>query len=362
MTVRVAINGFGRIGRCALKLALNNPRLEVVAINDLSPVPVLAHLLKYDSVYGTYEKEVAVVADNKVVDQEGELTEASHFTVLSGDAGHLVVGGKSILVLAEKDPLTLPWQKLNVDVVLECTGRFTKKEESEKHLSAGAKKVIVSAPLKGEGGPTLLLGVNADAYQNETIVSNASCTTNCIAPVATVMQSEFGILKAMMTTIHAYTDEQNLVDGAPPSLHKDLRRGRAAGVNIVPTTSGATESAARALPELRGIFDGMAVRVPVVCGSLSDFTLLLKRKVTVAEVQQAFIKAAGSSRYRGIIAVAYEPLVSSDIIRNPHSAVVDLSLTKVIDGDLVKVVAWYDNEWGYSNRLVELAALVGKAL
>ncbi|MEK7610849.1 MAG: type I glyceraldehyde-3-phosphate dehydrogenase [Patescibacteria group bacterium] len=347
MPIRIAINGFGRIGRCALKLALENPKLEIVAVNDLSPAPVLAHLLKYDSVYGPFDKEVG---------SEGGLSEKEHFPTTG--AGFLMVAGRQIVVLAEKDPLKLPWKDLKVDVVLECTGRFTKKEEVSLHLQAGARRVILSSPGK-DGVPTFLFGVNEDDYREETVVSNASCTTNCISPVAGILEEKFGIQKAMMTTIHAYTAEQNLVDGAPPSLHKDLHRARAAGVNIVPTTTGAAKTTGEVIPGLAGIFDGLAVRVPVVCGSLSDFTLLLKKKVTVDEVNKAFIEAAESARYRKIVAVSPEPLVSTDIIKNPHSAIVDLSLTRVVDGDLVKVVAWYDNEWGYSNRLVELAVLVG---
>ncbi len=356
--IRLAINGFGRIGRAALKIALANPAFEIAAINDLATPAVLAHLLKYDSVYGTYEKEVETVNGDKKVEIEGELTEESHFTLPESPAeNYLSVAGQKIRLLAEKDPLNLPWKKLAVDVVLECTGRFTEVTAAEAHLKAGAKRVVISAPLKGDG-PTYLLGVNAEEYKGEKIISNASCTTNCISPVAAVIEREFGIIKASMTTIHAYTAEQNLVDGVPPALHKDLRRGRAAGVNIVPTTTGAAKAVAGVIPELRDHFDGLAIRVPVVCGSLSDFTILVKRKVTKEEVNKAFLQAVKSPKNKGVLATACEPLVSTDIVKNPHSAVVDLTLTKVIDGDLVKIVAWYDNEWGYASRLVELAAFV----
>jgi glyceraldehyde 3-phosphate dehydrogenase len=362
MPLRIAINGFGRIGRSALKIALERPGLEVVAVNDLATAAVLAHLLKYDSVYGTYEKEVQVEVADKVVAAEGEITEAAHFALAPEFQAptYLSVAGKKIQVLSEKEPQKLPWKELGIDVVLECSGRFTKKEEAEKHLAAGAQKVIVSAPLRSEGGPTYILGVNAENYQGEPLLSNASCTTNCVTPVLAVMLENFAVAKSAMTTIHAYTAEQNLVDGPPPALHRDLRRARAAAINIVPTTTGAAKAVTAVLPSLAGVFEGLAIRVPVVCGSLADFTFLLKKPVSAEEVNRVFIKAAQLPQYQGILAVAYEPLVSADIIKNPHSAVVDLSLTKVIDGDLVKVVAWYDNEWGYSCRLVELAEKVGK--
>lgn len=332
---RVAINGFGRIGRAAFKAALTRPKLKVVAINDLMSPETLAQLLKYDTVYGRYGKTV------------------------TADAKNLIVDGVKYSVLAEKDPGLLPWKKMGVDVVLECTGRFTKKQEAAVHLKAGAKKVILSAPAKGGGVPTYILGVNALGKINEDVVSNASCTTNCISPIAQVMTSVFGVDKAMMTTIHSYTAEQNLVDGPPPHLHHDMRRARAAAQNIVPTTTGAAIATTETVPELKGLFDGLAIRVPTVCVSLSDFTFLLKRKkVTKAQVNAAFRKAARSKRYRGIMEVTTEPLVSSDFIGNPASVVVDLSLTQVVGGNLVKVIGWYDNEWGYSNRLVEMAEQV----
>ncbi len=325
---KVAINGFGRIGRAAFKSILNKNNAEIVAINDLTDTKTLANLLKYDSVYGRYDKEV------------------------SFDDNHLVVDGISYQVLSEKDPASLPWQELGVDVVLECTGVFRTKEKASAHLQAGARAVIISAPAKDEETPTVVLGVNAggDKKVASGVLSNASCTTNCIAPVAQVMQDSFGVSKALMTTIHAYTADQRLVD-AP---HRDLRRGRAAAQNIVPTTTGAAIATGKVVPELAGIFDGLSIRVPVVCGSLADFTFLLQKKTTVDEVNQVLKAAAESERFKGVLEVTEEPLVSSDIIGQSASSIVDLSLTKVIDGDLVKVVAWYDNEWGYANRLVEM--------
>lgn len=340
MPIRVAINGFGRIGRNTFKAGFGRKDLKVefVGINDLTSTDVLAQLLRHDSVYGAYDHEVGF------------------------DEKNLIVDGKSIPVFAEKEPQALPWGKLKVDVVLECTGRFTKEDAAKAHLKAGAKRVIVSAPVKGTSAPTYVLGVNDNKYKDEPLINNASCTTNCIAPVAQVMVSAFGVKKAMMTTTHAVTAEQNLVDGPPPALHKDLRRARSALNNIVPTTTGAAIATTETIPELRGIFDGVAFRVPVICGSIADFTFLLKRKVTVDEVKEAFKKAAASARFKGIILASDEPLVSTDIIKSSYSAIVDLALTKVVDGDLVKVVAWYDNEWGYSCRLIEEAEMVGRRL
>lgn len=362
MSVRIAINGFGRIGRNAFKIALGKTDLEVAAVNDLAPARVLAHLLKYDSAYGLYPEEVKIEEDGRVVGTEGQVSQEGHFAKSLGRENFLLVAGQKVKVIAEKDSGRLPWKDLSIDIVLECTGRLTENDAAEVHLTAGAKRVIVSAPTKGGEAKTYLLGVNSDKYRSEKIVSNASCTTNCISPIAAVMVSQFGVLKAAMTTIHAYTAEQNLVDGLPPALHSDLRRARAAAFNIVPTTTGAAVSTTEALPELKGLFDGLAVRVPVMVGSLSDFTFLLKRKVTVAEVNQAFLRARENPFYKGIIEATDEPLVSSDIVGTTYSAIVDLTLTKVIDGDLVKVVAWYDNEWGYANRLVEMAQLVGRSL
>lgn len=332
MAKRIAINGFGRIGRAAFKIALEKKDIEVVAINDLTDAAILAHLLQHDTAYGQYRKKV------------------------TAQAGKLVVDGKEYPVYAEPDPKKLPWKELNVDVVLECTGRFTDKEGSLQHIEAGAKKVVLSAPAKGEDGsvPTFLMGVNEQAYNQEDVLSNASCTTNSLAPVAKVIHDKFGIAKALMTTIHSYTADQNLQDGP----HKDLRRARAAAQNIVPTTTGAAIAVTQVIPELKGLFDGHSMRVPTIVVSLTDFTFVLKKPTTVEEINQTLRDAAADARFSKVLAVTDEPLVSSDFIGNPHSSIVDLSLTKVIDGDLVKIVAWYDNEWGYSNRLVEMAELV----
>lgn len=347
--IRIAINGFGRIGRQAFKIALEKPELEVVAVNDLTDPKVLAHLLKYDSVYGIYPNTVDF-------DLKAEKANQTVTTV-----GSLVVDGKRVPILAEKDPAALPWKDLEVDVVLESTGRFTDSEKAGAHLKAGAKKVIISAPAKDEGiTPTFIIGVNHDKYAGQTIISNASCTTNCITPVISVLHSKFGIKKLLMSTIHAYTAEQNLVDGPPPALHKDLRRARAAGVNIVPTTTGATTATVEAIPELKGTMGGMAFRVPIPVGSLSDFSVLLAKKATAEEINAAFVEASKNSVWQKVLAVTNDPIVSSDIVGNPHSTIVDLSLTQVIDGDFAKVVAWYDNEFGYSNRFVEQAIAIGR--
>ncbi len=330
--IKVAVNGFGRIGRAAFKIALEKfpEKIEIVAINDLTSSAVLAHLLQYDSAYGRWEKEV--------FSSESEI----------------IVEGKKYPVLAEKIPANLPWKDLKVDVVLECTGRFTDGEGMGQHLMAGAKKVILSAPAKGGNIGTFLIGVNQDKYQGEELINNASCTTNCVAPVAAIMHGKFGIVKAMLTTVHGVTAEQNLVDGPPPGgKSNDLRRARAAYTNIIPTTTGAAISTTEAIPELKGMFDGRALRVPVMVGSISDFTFLLKTKVTMDEVNRVFKEAAENPRWKGIVTWTEDPLVSSDIIGRPESAIVDLSLTQVVDGDLVKIFAWYDNEYGYANRLVE---------
>ncbi len=337
---KVGINGFGRIGRQAFKIALDNAEIEIVGINDLTSPDVLAHLLKYDSNYGQFNHDI------------------------SSDELHIIVDGKKFPVSAEKEPKLLPWAKLGVDVVLECTGRFTDSEKASAHLEAGAKRVIISAPAKDEGiTPTIVLGANEDQYTDQAVISNASCTTNCITPVTAVLLAKFGIQKLMMSTIHSYTAEQNLVDGPPPGgKSSDLRRARAAAVNIIPTSTGAAVSATQVFPELKGLFDGIAFRVPTPVGSLSDFAILLKKKTTVEEVNQAFIDASTHPLYKGKLVVSNEPLVSSDIVGNPASCIVDLSLTQVIDGDFIKVIAWYDNEFGYSNRLVEQAVLVGNSI
>lgn len=325
--LRVAINGFGRIGRAAFKIILEDKTHQVVAINDLAPVDSLAYLLKYDTVYGIYPGKVKT----------------------EGNA--IVVNGKKYPILSEPDPQKIPWKKYKVDVVLECTGFFVKDGKAALHLKGGAKKVIVSAPVKGAGNiDTLLLGVNEDSYKNQKVISNASCTTNCIAPVAQVMVSKFGVEKAMMTTIHSYTGNQKLVDA--PS--KDPRRGRAAAENIVPTTTGAAVATGKVIPELEGLFDGLSVRVPTPTGSLADFTFVLKKDVTVEQVNNALIRASKTPQLNGILGVTDEPVVSSDFIGDPRSSIVDLSLTKVVGGNMVKIIAWYDNEWGYSCRLVDM--------
>ncbi len=335
--IKVAINGFGRIGRQAFKIALAKEEIEVVALNDLTSPEVLAYLLKYDSNYGIYGKSV------------------------SFDQSHVIVDGTPYPVLAEKEPTALPWKDYGVDVVLECTGRMTDTEKASAHLTAGAKKVIISAPAKDEGvTPTIILGVDEKDYTGQPIISNASCTTNCIAPVIELLHLTFGIEKAMMTTIHSYTAEQNLTDAAPPGLKAtDFRRARMAAVNIIPTSTGAAISATQAIPELKGVFHGLSMRVPTPVGSLSDFVILLKKNTTVEAVNQVFIDAAKNPVYSRFIEATSDPIVSHDIIGNPHSAIIDLSLTQVMDGNFLKVVAWYDNEFGYSNRLVEEVILVG---
>lgn len=332
--VKVAINGFGRIGRNAFKIAFERPDMEIVAVNDLTDTETLAHLLKHDSSYGTYSHDVTFDDEN------------------------IIVNGKKVRVLSEKDPAALPWGDMGVDVVIESTGLFTKSEDAKKHLDAGAKKVVISAPAKSDDIKTVVLGVNEDTVTVEdTIISNASCTTNCIAPVMKVLEDNFGIEKAMMTTVHSYTASQRLQD-APA---KDLREARAAAENIVPTTTGASKAAAKTIPSLEGKFNGLSVRVPTPVVSLSDITAVLKRDVTKEEINDALKKAAKEPFYEGIIGVTEEELVSIDFRGNSHSAIVDLPLTDVVGGNLVKVVAWYDNEWGYSNRLVELTADFGRA-
>ena len=335
MTVKVGINGFGRIGRNAFKIAHNHPELEVVAVNDLTSTEVLAYLLKHDSNYGAYHEEV------------------------SHDETSIIVAGKSIKVLAEKDPALLPWKDMGVDIVIESTGRFTKVEDASKHLQAGAKRVVISGPAKGEGVGTFVIGVNEhDLSAADAVVSNASCTTNCITPVAVVIEEKFGIQKAMMTTVHSYTASQALQDA--PS--KDVREGRNAAENIVPTSTGAATAAAKAFPALKGKFDGLSIRVPTPVVSLSDFTFVVNKDVTKEEVNEALKAATKEPRFQGVLDVTEEPLVSSDFIGNPHSGIVDLALTNVVGGNLLKVVAWYDNEWGYSNRLVENVLNVAKTI
>lgn len=335
MKTKIGINGFGRIGRNAFKIAFERPDLEVVAVNDLADTKTLAHLLKHDSNYGTYDHEV------------------------DSDDENIIVDGQKIKVIAEKDPAALPWKDLGVDVVIESTGLFVDPEKAKAHVTAGAKKVVISAPAKGEGAMTFVIGVNEDKLADSgDVISNASCTTNCITPVMAILEREFGIEKAMMTTVHSYTASQRLQD-APA---KDLREARNAAENIVPTTTGASIAAAKAMPSLEGVFGGMSVRVPTPVVSLSDFAVVTKKEATVEQINDVFKKAATDPYYQGILAVTEEELVSSDFIGNSHSAIVDLKLTAVVGGNLVKVVAWYDNEWGYSNRLVELTADVANAL
>lgn len=345
--VRVAINGYGRIGRMAHRVILqwHSDEVEVVAINAGSSTDITGwmYLLKYDSVYGLLPADVTIKPSPNPEDK----------TFL----GHLVIGGKEIPVYSQKDPTLLPWRDLQVDVVIESTGKFTSSEKLKTHLTAGAKGVVLSAPAKeNDGVPTYVVSVNEAQYQGEPAVSNASCTTNCITPVAKVIEESFGIEKAMMTTIHGYTSDQRLQDGG----HKDYRRARAAALNIIPTSTGATKAAGLALPSLQGKFDGLAIRVPVPVGSLSDFTFLLKREVTKEEVVAALRQAAEAPSYKGILAVTDEPLVSSDVIGNSHSSIVDLSLTQVVGGNMLKIIAWYDNEYGYANRLVEEVIMVGQ--
>lgn len=335
MSINIAINGFGRIGRAAFKNILDYyPELKVVAINDLSDNKTLALLLQSDSCYGRYHRKV----DS---DDNGIIVDKNHYTVL-----------------AEKDPSLLPWKKLKVDIVIECTGRFTNKVDAGLHLKAGAKKVIISAPAKKGGVKTIVLGVNEKSLKKtDDIVSNASCTTNCLAPVMAVLKEKIGIKKALMTTIHSYTADQNLVDGP----HKDPRRARAAAINMIPTTTGAAISVTEAIPSLNNKFDGLAVRVPTPVASLCDIVFLASKKTTVLAVNNAFKKAA-ATKLNGILDASEEDLVSSDIVGDSHSAIVDLKNTKIVDGDLVKVVVWYDNEWAYACRLVDLAYLCSKLI
>jgi glyceraldehyde 3-phosphate dehydrogenase len=351
VAVRSAINGFGRIGRLAFRIAVTNysKDINIVAINTSGSMDVKgwAHLLKYDTVYKKFEKDIVVE----------EVQKPAAITDQNSLIGYFRIDGKKYQVLAQRDPAKLPWKKLGVDVVIESTGQFNSEQKARLHIEAGAKKVLLSAPGKGGGIGTYVLGVNR--YKGEgDIISNASCTTNSIAPVAAIMHQKFGVQKAVLTTVHAYTDDQRLVDNS----HKDLRRARSAAQNIIPTTTGAAIAATETIPELKGLFDGIALRVPVVSGSVSDFTFLTKRKVTVQEVNEAFKEASKSLAWKNIISVTEEPIVSSDIVGTHYSTIVDLSFTKVIDGDLVKVLAWYDNEWAYAVRLVEQSIAVGKTI
>ncbi|MWJ40120.1 type I glyceraldehyde-3-phosphate dehydrogenase [Clavibacter michiganensis subsp. michiganensis] len=335
MTVKIGINGFGRIGRNYFRAALaKGSDIEIVAVNDLTDNKALAHLLKYDSITGRLDATVELDGDN------------------------IVVNGKAIRVLEERDPANLPWGELGVEIIIESTGRFTKAEDARKHITAGAKKVLVSAPATGDNVATLVLGVNEGTYDPAThdVISNASCTTNCLAPLAKVFLDEFGIERGLMTTVHAYTADQNLQDGP----HSDLRRARAAAVNIIPTSTGAAKALGLVIPELVGKLDGYALRVPVPTGSITDLTIETSANVTVEQVNAAY-KAAADGPLKGILKYTEDPIVSSDIVNDPHSSIFDAGLTKVI-GNQVKVASWYDNEWGYSNRLVDLTEYVADRL
>lgn len=352
--VRVAINGYGRIGRVAHRVIIEkfSDQIEVVAINAGSSTDMKGwmYLLKYDTNYGPLQH-------HSIFLQKPE--EVQNNTPLSV-IGALVIDDKVIPFFSEKDPTKLPWRDLNVDVVIESTGAFTTQEKIQPHLDSGAKSVILSAPFKDEAsGSTYVIGVNLNdenSHQLENVVSNASCTTNCIAPVAAIMEDAFGIEKVMMTTIHSYTSDQELQDGG----HRDYRRARSAAQNIIPTSTGATLAAAKTIPALEGIFNGLSIRVPTSVGSLSDFTFLVKRETSVDEVNNVLKQAADNPRWKGIFTTTNDPIVSSDIIGDSHSSIADLSLTQVVGGNMVKVIAWYDNEYGYSNRLIEETLLLGK--
>lgn len=338
--IKVAINGFGRIGRPTFRRILDNhPDIDVVAINDLTDLQTLAHLLRYDSVYGVYQKSVKFEGDSLLVGGTGK--------------------GKKTAIFAEKDPVNLPWKELGVDVLLECSGVFTDYEGAKKHINAGAKKVIISAPCQSKEVPSFVLGVNAEKYdaKKDHVISMVSCTTNCLAPLAKVLQDNFGIAKGFMSTIHSYTNDQRILD-VP---HKDLRRARAAALNIIPTTTGAASAIGKIIPELEGKMDGIAFRVPTPCVSILDLFCQVEKPTTAEEVNYAFKKASQKKELKGILGIEDAPLVSSDYIGNSFSAIVDANLTMAID-DLVKVVAWYDNEFAYACRLAEFAEYVGKKL
>jgi glyceraldehyde 3-phosphate dehydrogenase len=335
MAVKVGINGFGRIGRNIMRAAMGKADIDIVAVNDLTSAATLAHLLKYDSVLGNLQANITTTTDGIAVD------------------------GKEFKVLSMRDPAQLPWKALGVEVVLESTGIFTTRDGASKHIAAGAKKVIITAPAKGQD-VTVVLGVNDDTYDPAThhIISNASCTTNCLAPIAKVLNERFGLRKGQMTTVHSYTNDQQLLD----LPHKDLRRARAAGLSMIPTTTGAAAAVGEVLPKLKGRLDGISVRVPTPNVSLVDLAAVLDKKTTAEEVNAAFAEAAAGP-LKGVLAVSTEPLVSIDFKGNPHSSIVDAPYTKVMDGDFVKVLSWYDNEWGYSNRCVDLLQkLISKGL
>jgi len=331
---KVAINGFGRIGRAAFKIILDTPELELMGVNDIMPLDNLAYLLKYDTVYGRYDKSVEVGADALTVD------------------------GETYDFFKERSPADLPWGELGVDIVFECTGLFRHLEGIQRHLDAGAKFVILSAPAKSEEIPTIVHGVNVPDDESLPYLSCASCTTNCITPVVEVMRRRLGLAKAIMTTIHAYTSTQAIVDG--PS--KKIRRGRAAAANFVPTSTGAAIATTRVIPELEGRFDGVAVRAPIPVGSISDIIFVTESETSVQEVNDIFREEAASEKYAGILGVAEDPIVSSDIVGDPRASVVDLGMTQVVDGDLVKVMSWYDNEWGFTSQMIREGLRVAKTL
>jgi glyceraldehyde 3-phosphate dehydrogenase (phosphorylating) len=328
MTGKVAINGLGRIGRAALKLALGQPELELVAVNEIGSIDNMAYLLRNDTVYGRYERQVEVVD------------------------GKLVIGGHPLVYVSERDPASLPWADLGVDLVFECTGRFTKREDAEGHVRAGARWVVLSGPTKSPDVPTIIRGVNRpDGSSN--IISCASCTTNSVTPVVEVLDRHVGVEKALLTTVHAYTATQALVDG--PGGRDDPRRGRAAAQSFVPSSTGAAHTTGRALPSVQGRFDGVSVRGPVVVGSLSDVVLVVGRETSPEEINDVLREEAATERYQGVLAVTDEPLVSADIIKDPHASIVQLDMTRVVGGNLVKVMTWYDNEWGFTNQMVQVA-------
>jgi glyceraldehyde 3-phosphate dehydrogenase len=335
MTVKVGINGFGRIGRNFFRaIAKRGADIEIVSVNDITDSSTLAHLLKYDSTFGVLDAEVKATGDGVAVD------------------------GKEFRVTAERDPANLPWKELGVEVVIESTGLFTDREKAEKHLTAGAKKVVISAPAKGED-ITVVMGVNDDQYDpaKHNLVSNASCTTNCVAPLAKVLHDAFGIERGFMTTVHAYTNDQNLLD----LPHKDLRRARAAAVNIIPASTGAAKATSLAMPEMKGRLDGTALRVPVQDGSITDLVCVVQREASVEDVKRAYLEASQSGPLKGILQYTEDPIVSSDIVGNPHSCIFDAKST-MANGNMVKVMGWYDNEWGFSNRLVDLVTKIGASL
>jgi glyceraldehyde 3-phosphate dehydrogenase len=328
MPGRIAINGLGRIGRAALKLAIETPELDLVAVNEIGSAENMAYLLRHDTVYGAYDREVQVAN------------------------GALVIDGRRLVYESERDPERLPWGDLDVDLVLECTGRFTRREEAEKHLRSGADRVVLSGPTKSPDVPTIIRGVNAPDG-SARVISCASCTTNSVAPLVEVLDREFGVEKALLTTVHAYTATQALVDG--PAGADDLRRGRSAAQNWVPSSTGAAHATGQALPSIQGRFDGVAIRGPVVVGSLSDVVFVLAKDTTVEAVNDVLRREAATDRYRGVLGVADEPLVSSDIIRDPRASIVQADMTRVVGGNLVKVMSWYDNEWGFTNQMVQVA-------